>query len=82
VIVFHPAQYKLGRALMANHPGCEIWYGPTHRTFDDERTTDLDLLARQRATFVFDTDPDSPEPGFRQNAELWDRLERLEVARR
>lgn len=27
VVIFHPFQYPLARAIIARHPGCELWYG-------------------------------------------------------
>ena len=82
LVVFHPVQYRLARALLARHRECELWYGPQDDRFEDERHAELDLLARERAALVFAPHAPPGEPAFRQNAELWDRLEELRVARR
>src|SRR3954471_8153377 len=31
VAIFHPAQYPLARGLLAQLPGCELWYGRVSR---------------------------------------------------
>lgn len=83
VVVFHPAQYRLARALIGHHTECELWYGPVEASFDDdERLAELDMLARERATLMFSPHGEAGEPAFRQNGALWDRLEELNVARR
>jgi hypothetical protein len=82
-VVFHPRQYRLGRALIGRHMECELWYGPAESSYaGDEELEELDMLARQRAALVFDPHPKPGEPAFRSNASLWDRLEELNLARR
>jgi hypothetical protein len=81
-VVFDPAQYRLARALIARHAGCELWYGPAQTSFDDPRLAELHDLAVQRATLEFVPHHAAGEPAFRQNAPLWDRLEELTVAQR
>jgi hypothetical protein len=81
-IVFHPAQYRLARALIGRNAGCELWYGPAETAFADPLDAEHDTLARQRAALLFSSGHDPAEPAFRANAELWDRLEELQVARR
>jgi hypothetical protein len=44
VVIFHPFQYPLARAVLARHPGCELWYGRWDRY---ERA--LDASERDRA---------------------------------
>ena len=63
VFLVGPRQYGLARALTALHEGCELWYTPAPGRDDD--------LARERATLVVDPAGD--------NADLWARLEALEV---
>ena len=61
VAIFHPFQYPLARALMARHPGCELWYGRWDRyehAYDaDERLrrrlTELHTLAAERSALTF-----------------------------
>jgi hypothetical protein len=81
-VVFHPAQYRLARALLGRHPGCELWYGPAAERFEERQLHELHALARQRAALTFSPHPVEGEPAFRLNAPLWDRLEELRVARR
>lgn len=81
-IVFHPVQYRLARALIGRQSECELWYGPAEDSHDDEQLAELDMLARQRAAYVFSPAVEPGEPAFRLNAPLWDRLEALRVARR
>lgn len=61
VVIFHPLQYPLARAIIALCPGCELWYGrwdryeraydasPTMRTRLDE----LHTLAAERSALTF-----------------------------
>jgi hypothetical protein len=60
VAIFHPGQYPLARGLLAQVPGCELWYGridrpesyvpePTAR----RRLEELHLLAAERAALTF-----------------------------
>jgi hypothetical protein len=55
VVLYHPEQYPLARALCGEHPEAELWYLPPNEllaTADPARTQDLlaaDELARQRA---------------------------------
>jgi hypothetical protein len=45
VIIFHPFQYPLARAIMVRHPGCELWYGRWDRY---ERALDAGRRDRPR----------------------------------
>jgi hypothetical protein len=45
VVIFHTLQYQLGRAVMAQAPGCELWYWRWDRF---ERAYDADERRRQR----------------------------------
>lgn len=77
LVVLDAGQYRLARALVARHPGCELWYGP-----DPGASGELHDLALQRAERTFDPAGVPGTSAFRQNAELWDRLEELGIARR
>jgi hypothetical protein len=57
VVLYHPAQYPLARALCARHDGAELWYLPPDRSAvtgrNPEETQELlatDSLARDRST--------------------------------
>jgi hypothetical protein len=57
VVLYHPAQYPLARALCARHDGAELWYLPPERSAlagrNAEETQELlatDSLARDRCT--------------------------------
>jgi hypothetical protein len=45
VVIFHALQYQLGRALIAQSPGCELWYWRSER---EERAPSLPAAARDR----------------------------------
>jgi hypothetical protein len=61
VVVYHPLQYPLARAIAARHPGCEIWYcrwdryecaydaGPKLR----RRLEELHEMAAERSSLTF-----------------------------
>jgi len=74
LVLIGPGQYPLARALLARNPEAELWYAPGEG--------DDDVLARERATLVFDADDDPSVAAFQANAELWERLEALGLARR
>ncbi|MGZ4170816.1 MAG: hypothetical protein ACXVR1_07460 [Solirubrobacteraceae bacterium] len=57
IVLYHPAQYPLARALRDHHDAAELWYLPPHRSdvsgHDAEETRELlvaDSLARDRST--------------------------------
>jgi hypothetical protein len=57
LVLYHPRQYPLARALQARYEQAELWYvrpGPAVLQVGDERErgelSDLDQLARERAT--------------------------------
>ena len=77
LVLIGPEQYPLARALLARYPDSELWYAP-----NTSPPTPDDALARERATFIFSADDDPAMGAFQANAELWDRLEALGVARR
>jgi glycosyltransferase involved in cell wall biosynthesis len=61
VVIFHPLQYQLARALIARSPGAELWYGRWDRyeeAYDAgprlrERLRTLHDLAAQRSALTF-----------------------------
>ena len=61
VVIFHPFQYPLARALMGRHPGCELWYGRWDRyeraldasERDRARLDELHEQAAQRSSLTF-----------------------------
>ena len=70
VCMFDPLQYALARGMLARHEACELWYGRLDEPRPG-RAGDLDALARERATFVFD----------REGVDaIWQRLRELGVA--
>lgn len=62
VAIFDPAQYPLGRGLVASTEGCHLWYRPPGEPAD-QRRADLHALAVARAAVV-----------FASMDELWDPL--------
>ena len=61
VVVFHPFQYPLAGAIIARHPGCELWYSRWdryERAYDAgprlrERLEELHAEAAERAALTF-----------------------------
>lgn len=52
VAIFHPFQHPLARALLAEHPGCELWYARWDRyeaAYDADRATQRRLRALHAA---------------------------------
>jgi hypothetical protein len=70
VAVFGPAQYPLARALLAEHPEAEPWYG-------GGGSGDLHEAAAARAALRFGAEPDGPVR--ERNRPLWERMEALGV---
>jgi hypothetical protein len=72
VVVFGPAQYPLARALLAEHPEAELWYGGR-----EGEAGDLHEAAAARAALRFgENDGASPHE---RNRPLYERMERLGV---
>lgn len=80
VIVLHPGEYLLGRALVARGEDAELWYGPEQERYEGRRLAELDALARRRAALVFSPARSPEQAAFQDNAALWERLEALRVA--
>jgi Glycosyl transferases group 1 len=61
IVIFHPFQYPLARALLDRHPGSELWYGRWDRyeeAYDadgrtKERLVELHTLAAERSSLTF-----------------------------
>jgi hypothetical protein len=49
VAILHPFQFFLAGALLARHPGAELWYG---RPEDEELEAELDAAASERAALT------------------------------
>jgi hypothetical protein len=75
LVVFHPDQYPLARALRDLHPDAELWYGPAGAPAG-EREEALHERALERATLRFEHSDAAPRT---QNLPLWERLEALGI---
>ena len=75
LVVFHPDQYPLARALRDLHPDAELWYGPPSEPAG-ERERALHERALERASLHLGH---SDAPAHTQNLPLWERLERLGI---
>ena len=75
LVVFHPHQYPLARAIRAYHPDAELWYGPTADPVD-EREQELNARAFERADLRF---RHWEAPAYEQNLPLWARMEALGI---
>ena len=82
LVLYHPAQYPLARALCADHEDLELWYIPPGRealeAADEAHTRELlefDELARERARRVLT----ATEGGGVDDAPLRARLRELDV---
>jgi len=71
LVVFDAAQYPLARALLAEHPEAELWYGAR------EGNGDLHEAAEARAALRFGADSDAPVR--ERNRPLFERMERLGI---
>jgi hypothetical protein len=87
VLLFHPLQYPLARALISEHPDAVLWYAHWEDDGDPalparvhRRVEDLDMMAAMRADWRFDASPADVQQSPRaRNIELWDRLEALGI---
>lgn len=53
IVLYHPAQYLLARALLSHDDELELWYVPPDAaSFDSTELGDLDGLARAHATQI------------------------------
>lgn len=83
VILYHPAQYPLARALCGQHDAAELWYLPPDRATlsgrNAEETRELlvsDSLARDRSAQVL---TETPRGEWRDDDPLRARLAELDV---
>jgi hypothetical protein len=75
IVVFHPNQYPLARALRGVHPDAELWYGPAAEPAGD-REQALNARAFERADLRF---RHWDAPAYEQNLPLWERMETLGI---
>jgi hypothetical protein len=75
LVVFHPLQYPLARALAGIHLDAELWYGPV-REPGSGREHELHELACSRAAMRFEA---VPGPAYEANLPLWARMEALGI---
>jgi len=85
LLLYHPAQYPLARALCARYEDLELWYvsppgrpdqpDPAAADQDHAREAALDVLARERARQVLTV----TEAGVVDDAPLRERLRELDV---
>ena len=71
IVVFDAAQYPLARALLAEHPEAELWYGGR------DAGGDLHEAAAARAALRFGGEPEAA--ARERNRPLYERMERLGV---
>lgn len=75
IVVFHPHQYPLARAIRSIHPDAELWYGPDAEPVG-ERERELNARAFERADLRF---RHWDAPAHEQNLPLWERMEALGI---
>jgi hypothetical protein len=75
LVIFHPDQYPLARALRDLHPDAELWYGPAAAPAGD-REEALHARALERAALHFEH---ADAPARTQNLPLWERIEALGI---
>ena len=71
IVVFDAAQYPLARALLAEHPEAELWYG------GHDGGGELHEAAGARAAVRFGAEPAAP--ARERNRPLYERMEQLGV---
>ncbi len=71
VVVFDAAQYPLARALLAEHPEAELWYGGAGGG-------DLHEAAAARTALRFGGE-EAGAPAREANRPLWERMEALGI---
>jgi hypothetical protein len=86
VVIFHPLQYPVARALFSQNPDAKLWYGDPPVNLDEEppprlarRIAELDHMAALRAQYRFDTLGEPGRSAHDRNTVLWERLEALAV---
>lgn len=86
VVIFHPLQYPLARAIFSSYPDAQLWYGEPPVELEESppprlarRVAELDHMASMRATLRFDTLHEPGRTARERNVPLWQRLEDLGV---
>jgi hypothetical protein len=86
VVIFHPLQYAVARAIIGHHPDARLWYGDPPVHLDPEppprlarRIAELDHMAALRAELRFDTIEEPGQHAHERNRHLWERLEAVGV---
>lgn len=74
LVLYHPAQYPLARAILARYDDTELWYVPPAEDLD-EAGQEADTLARDRAAQILEVAAD----GAVADEPLRDRLTELGV---
>ncbi len=80
LVLYHPRQYPLARALSARYDQAELWYirpNPERGSAADEELAELDLLARERATEARVFSQHAPDDELREQLRL--RLRELGI---
>jgi hypothetical protein len=75
LVVFHPLEYPLARALTGLHPDAELWYGPRAEPASGRERV-LHELAAERAALRFGH---GDGPAHAENLPLWERMEALGI---
>ena len=75
LVLYHPAQYPLARAILARYDDTELWYVPPAAGDLDEAGQETDTLARDRAAQIVDANAD----GTLDDESLRDRLTELGI---
>ena len=78
IVVFDAAQYPLARALLAEHPEAELWYGGREAAGEPHGAAgELHEAAGSRAALRFGAEPAAP--ARERNRPLYERMEQLGV---
>ena len=77
IVLYHPAQYPLARALLSNDDELELWYVPPDAASlaDSSELRDLDHLAREHATQIVAVRDGTEVP----DTDLRERMRELDV---
>jgi len=80
IVAFRAAQYPLARALLAEHPEAELWYGGAAQPTSSAGTGggDLHEAAAARAALRFGA-LDGGATARERNRPLWERMEALGI---
>jgi len=75
LVLYHPAQYPLARALLVRNKDAELWYIPPAGESVERPEQEFDVMARERAAQVLDVADD----GTVNDAALRERLTDLGI---